>query len=139
MDSRLYSVNSSDDDDLLGNVELVASEMKQIPSIFKYKYRESANYILSVYNPLALEYNELLRQVAAVPNQENLNKLKIIESKLAWLVNIIANLLTSQSYVEMQLSMGQEEIDADLSKKVLELLEKLDYQLELSVYIYIII
>lgn len=111
--------------------------MKQIPSIFRYKYRETANNLLSELNPLSLQYDEVLRQLAAINTQENMFKLKIIESKMAWLVNMIANILTSQSYVEMQLSMGQEDIDADLSKKVFDLLEKLDYQLDLSVYYYI--
>lgn len=107
--------------------------MKQIPSIFRYNYVESANYIIRLFAPLNTKYNEEIIQFAQNPAKDKIIQIRVIEEQLAWLINIVANIITGQSFVEIRLSSGQEKVDADLSKKIFDLLENIDYRLVHSV------
>lgn len=133
--SSVEIIQNNSLDDPLENIDGILSEMKQIPSIFRYNYKTSCKFISSLYKPLLLQYNNGLMDFARMNSNEVEARLRIIQGKLAWLTNIIGAVIAGQSFVISDSSTGDEIVDADLCSCVFSLLESIDYRLTSSVYL----
>jgi exportin-7 len=122
--SRFDSVQAGFPDDLsenpLDNVELLQDQLDCFPYICRFQYERSSMFIINVMEPILQAYTER----AQLQNADNSN-LSVIEAKLSWIVHMIA------AIVKIKQSTGsstdsQEVIDAELSARVLRLINATD-------------
>lgn len=134
--NRLASVEviqNNNLDDPLEHVDNILTEMKQLPSIFRYNYKKSAQFINTIFKPLSLQLNQKLIELARNENNLQLQSdIRIMEGKLAWLINIIGAVIAGQSFVVSDKNTGDEVIDADLCGCAFSVLESIDYRLTYS-------
>lgn len=133
--NRLASVEiiqNNNLDDPLEHIDNILTEMKQLPSIFRYNYKKSAQYINSQFKPLLLKLNQGLIELARNDSIQLQSEIRIIEGKLAWLINIIGAVIAGQSFVISDKNTGDEIVDADLCGCAFSLLDSIDYRLTYS-------
>ncbi|KAK8801931.1 hypothetical protein WA158_006326 [Blastocystis sp. Blastoise] len=129
-----HYVEDSDIDPLTNN-EILSSEMQQLPTIVRFQYSVTSQFIIDSFDPLFNHYTETTRMINSYihNNQPEINKLKrditIMENKLTWLINIISGVITGQCFQEQQIEEKQHEIDAELCKRVFKLLTTINYRL----------
>ncbi|KAL9265012.1 Exportin-7-B-like protein [Drosera capensis] len=120
--SRFDSVQSQDDplENPLDNVELLQDQLDCFPSLCRFQYEACSVYIIKMMEPMLQKYNEIA-QLQAYDNTE----LSIIEAKLAWIIHIIAAIMKIRQCVGCSAD-SQEVIDAELSARVLQLINVTD-------------
>ncbi|GAB2238779.1 hypothetical protein Droror1_Dr00024692 [Drosera rotundifolia] len=120
--SRFDSVQSQDDplENPLDNVELLQDQLDCFPSLCRFQYEACSVYIIKMMEPMLQKYNEIA-QLQAYDNTE----LSIIEAKLAWIIHIIAAIMKIRQCVGSS-AESQEVIDAELSARVLQLINVTD-------------
>ncbi|KAK4797341.1 hypothetical protein SAY86_029667 [Trapa natans] len=122
--SRFDSIQAGFEEDLsenpLDNVELLQDQLDCFPSLCRFQYQSSSLYIIQMMEPILQEYMERSR----LPISDN-NQLSIVEAKLAWIVHIIAAVLKIKQCSGCSLET-QEVLDAELSARVLQLVNVTD-------------
>ncbi|CBI40647.3 hypothetical protein AAG906_015204 [Vitis piasezkii] len=122
--SRFDSVQAGFPDDLsenpLDSVELLQDQLECFPYLCRFQYESSSLYIISVMEPVLQTYTERAR----LQNSDN-SELSVIEAKLAWIVHIIAAILKIKQSTGCSVE-SQEVIDAELSARVLQLINVTD-------------
>ncbi|GAB4851808.1 hypothetical protein Ancab_031207 [Ancistrocladus abbreviatus] len=110
----------SDDlsDETLDNIEMLQDQLDFFPYLCRYQYGTCSTYIMNVMDPILQAYME---GVNFQPVDRS--KLAVIETKLAWMVHIIAAVLKVKQLSGME---PQETIDADLAARVLQLVNVMD-------------
>uniref|UniRef100_A0A2P2M004 Exportin-7 isoform X1 n=3 Tax=Rhizophora mucronata TaxID=61149 RepID=A0A2P2M004_RHIMU len=124
MTSRFDSVQAEFTDDLsdnpLDNVELLQDQLDCFPYLCRFQYESSCFYIINRMEPILQSYTERGR-LQATDN----NELAAIEAKLAWIVHIIAAILKIKQSPGCS-TESQEVLDAELSARVLQLINVMD-------------
>ncbi|PWA74654.1 ARM repeat superfamily protein [Artemisia annua] len=121
--SRFDSVQATAQDDLsenpLDNVELLQDQLDCFPHLCRSQYERSSLFIINIVEPILQLYTESAqRQIS------DKNELAIIEAKLAWIVHIVAAILKIKQCSSS--SDSQEAIDAELSARVLRIINVTD-------------
>ncbi|XP_034692714.1 exportin-7-like isoform X1 [Vitis riparia] len=123
--SRLDSLQDEFSDDLsenlLDNVELLQDQLDCIPHLCRFQYERCSVYILTVMEPILQIYMEEARLQASADGSE----LSLVETKLAWIVHIVAAILKIKQFNSFS-GESQEKIDAELSARVLQLVNVTD-------------
>ncbi|GLT74542.1 hypothetical protein SLA2020_463300 [Shorea laevis] len=122
--SRFNSVQAGFPDDPsenpLDNVELLQDQLDCFPHLCRFQYESSGFYIINIMEPILQSYTEIAR-LQTFANSE----LSIIEAKLAWIVHIIAAILKIKQCTGCSVE-AQEVLDAELSARVLQLINITD-------------
>ncbi|KAJ6307484.1 hypothetical protein OIU76_017307 [Salix suchowensis] len=128
--SRFNSVQDgfTDDEDPLDNVELLQDQLDCFPYLCRFQYQSSSFYIINTMEPILQSYTERARLQTA----DN-NELAVIEAKLSWIVHIIAAILKIKQSTGCSVE-SQEVLDAELSARVLQLINVTDSGLHSQVY-----
>uniref|UniRef100_A0A5B7AV32 Putative exportin-7 isoform X3 n=1 Tax=Davidia involucrata TaxID=16924 RepID=A0A5B7AV32_DAVIN len=130
--SRFDSVQAGFPDDLsenpLDNVELLQDQLDCFPSLCRFQYESSSLYIINIVEPILRTYTER----AQLQTSDN-SELFVLESKLAWVVHIIAAILKIKQCAGCSAD-SQEVLDAELSARVLRLINVTDSGLHCQRY-----
>ncbi|PPR85674.1 hypothetical protein GOBAR_AA35015 [Gossypium barbadense] len=122
--SRFNSVQVGFPDDLsenpLDNVELLQDQLDCFPYLCRFQYESSGSYIINMMEPVLQSYTEKARLQTC-----DKNELSIIEAKLTWVVHIIAAILKIKQCTGCSME-SQEVLDAELSARVLQLINVTD-------------
>ncbi|KAK4771663.1 hypothetical protein SAY87_032195 [Trapa incisa] len=122
--SRFDSIQAGFEEDLsenpLDNIELLHDQLDCFPSLCRFQYQSSSLYIIQMMESILQEYMERSR----LPINDN-NQLSIVEAKLAWIVHIIAAVLKIKQCSGCSMET-QEVLDAELSARVLQLINVTD-------------
>ncbi|KAF8398165.1 hypothetical protein HHK36_017091 [Tetracentron sinense] len=123
--SRFDSVQAGFPDDLsenpLDNVELLQDQLDCFPHLCRFQYERSSLYIIKIVEPILQTYTESARLQTSANN----SKLSVIEAKLSWIVHIISAILKIRQSTSCS-AESQEIIDAELSARVLQLVNVTD-------------
>ncbi|XP_009125626.2 exportin-7 isoform X1 [Brassica rapa] len=131
--SRFNSVQASvpDDDPTdhpLDKVEVLQDELDCFPYLCRFQYERTGTYIINTMEPLLQSYRERAHQQFA-DNSE----LTLIEAKLSWLVHIVAAIVKIKQCSGCSVET-QEVLDAELSARVLQLVNVMDSGLHTQRY-----
>ncbi|KAL2536815.1 ARM repeat superfamily protein [Forsythia ovata] len=122
--SRLDSVQAGLPDDIsehpLDNVDLLQDQLDCFPYLCRFQYESSSMFIINILEPILQVYMER----AQLQTSDN-GELSVVEAKLAWIVHIIAAILKTKQSVGCSME-SQEVIDAELSARVLRLVNVAD-------------
>ncbi|KAK4414267.1 Exportin-7 [Sesamum alatum] len=122
--SRLDSAQAGLPDDIsehpLDNVDLLQDQLDCFPYLCRFQYENSSLFIINVMEPILQIYME-----RAQLQTGDKSELSIVEAKLAWIVHIIAAILKIKQSVGCS-AESQEVIDAELSARVLRLVNVAD-------------
>ncbi|XP_022131541.1 exportin-7 isoform X1 [Momordica charantia] len=122
--SRLNSVQSGLQDDLsenpLDNVEVLQDQLDCFPYLCRFQYETSSLCIINIMEPILRTYTER----AGLQASDN-SELSVIEAKLAWIVHIIAAIVKIKQCTGCSVE-SQEVLDAELSARVLQLINVTD-------------
>jgi len=111
-------------DDPLDNEEQLTEQLDTLPSLCRFQLQESSAYVLSLFEPCAQTYSQLLAVPEPCPADVEA-KMSECEGMLAWLVYIIGTVLGSHLTPSSN-SDAQQLVDAELTAIVLQLLSLLD-------------
>ncbi|GFP93940.1 Ran-binding protein 17 [Phtheirospermum japonicum] len=122
--SRLDSAQAGLPDDIsehpLDNVDLLQDQLDCFPYLCRFQYEKSSLFIINIMEPILQIYME-----RAQLQTGDKSELSIVEAKLAWIVHIIAAILKIKQSVGCS-AESQEVIDAELSARVLRLVNVAD-------------
>ncbi|KAI3445190.1 hypothetical protein Pfo_001855 [Paulownia fortunei] len=122
--SRLDSAQAGLPDDIsehpLDNVDLLQDQLDCFPYLCRFQYENSSLFIINIMEPILQIYMERA-QLQTGDNSE----LSVVEAKLAWIVHIVAAILKIKQSVGCSVE-SQEVIDAELSARVLRLVNVAD-------------
>ncbi|KAL2511701.1 ARM repeat superfamily protein [Abeliophyllum distichum] len=122
--SRLDSVQAGLPDDIsehpLDNVDLLQDQLDCFPYLCRFQYESSSMFIINILEPILQVYMER----AQIQTSDN-GELSVVEAKLAWIVHIIAAIIKTKQSVGCSME-SQEVIDAELSARVLRLVNVAD-------------
>ncbi|XP_057979994.1 uncharacterized protein LOC131165875 isoform X2 [Malania oleifera] len=122
--SRFDSVQAGGSDDPsenpLDNVELLQDQLDCFPSLCRFQYEGSSLFIINIMEPILQAYTE-----RAQLQSSDKSELSVIEAKLTWIVHIIAAILKIKQCSAYS-AESQEVIDAELSARVLQLINITD-------------
>ncbi|XP_023537152.1 exportin-7-like isoform X1 [Cucurbita pepo subsp. pepo] len=122
--SRLNSVQAGLQDDLsenpLDNVEVLQDQLDCFPYLCRFQYETSSLCIINIMEPILRTYTERAR----LQGSDN-NELSVVEAKLAWIVHIIAAIVKIKQCTGCSVE-SQEVLDAELSARVLQLINVTD-------------
>ena len=104
----------------------------------RYQYATVAKSTTDLMDPLLRRMQELLTMQRTRPGDNSMNQeLEVVEEKLAWLVYFVSAMLGGQSigyYSYTSAKPGGHELtDADLSRRVLQLLNAIDMRISSTV------
>ncbi|KAI8143944.1 hypothetical protein BJV82DRAFT_683294 [Fennellomyces sp. T-0311] len=110
-------------DDPLETEESLVDTLGMLGHIARCKYEESSAALVAIFDPIAVQYQELIAQArSGMTSGESFKEaLEVIETKFAWLVYIIAAFIGSRPAF-----LSSEELDAidgELTTKVLQLMD----------------
>ncbi|XWS57087.1 hypothetical protein CRYUN_Cryun09bG0141600 [Craigia yunnanensis] len=122
--SRFNSVQAGFPDDLsenpVDNVELLQDQLDCFPYLCRFQYERSGLYIINMMEPILQSYTERARLQTS-----DKNELFVIEAQLTWIVYIIAAILKIKQCTGCSME-SQEVLDAELSARVLQLINVTD-------------
>ncbi|XP_002871199.2 exportin-7 isoform X2 [Arabidopsis lyrata subsp. lyrata] len=122
--SRFNSVQASVPDDPtdhpLDKVEVLQDELDCFPYLCRFQYERTGTYIINTMEPLLQSYTER-GQLQFADNSE----LALIEAKLSWIVHIVAAIVKIKQCSGCSVET-QEMLDAELSARVLRLVNVMD-------------
>uniref|UniRef100_A0A803LT89 Importin N-terminal domain-containing protein n=1 Tax=Chenopodium quinoa TaxID=63459 RepID=A0A803LT89_CHEQI len=121
--SRFDSVQAGFSDDLLegplDKAELMQDQLKFFPYLFRFQCESCSTYLINAMDPLLQEYMDGTKLQEYVSS----SNVVLTETKLAWMVHIVGAILSVKQYTGCT---SNEVIDADLSARVLQLINFMD-------------
>ncbi|XP_038886031.1 exportin-7 isoform X4 [Benincasa hispida] len=118
--SRLNSVQDDLSENPLDNVEVLQDQLDCFPYLCRFQYETSSLCIINIMEPTLRTYTERAR----LQGSDN-SELSVIEGKLAWVVHIIAAIVKIKQCTGCSVE-SQEVLDAELSARVLQLINITD-------------
>ncbi|XP_018511240.1 exportin-7-B isoform X2 [Brassica rapa] len=130
--SRFDSVQANVPDDPtehpLDKVEVLQDELDGFPYLCRFQYERIGMYIINTMEPLLQSYTER-GKLQFADNSE----LALIEAKLSWIVHIVAAIVKIKQCSGCSMET-QEVLDAELSSRVLRLIDVMDSGLHIQRY-----
>ncbi|KAM7259237.1 hypothetical protein ACFE04_014978 [Oxalis oulophora] len=119
--SRLVSLQSDQlSENYLDDAANLQDQIESFPSLCRHQYQSCCTHILNIMDPLLQMYKE----VANLQNFVDNNELSVVETKLAWIVHIIAAMIKDKN---ISVSRESHQVcDAELSARVLQLINVTD-------------
>ncbi|KAI8069371.1 armadillo-type protein [Gongronella butleri] len=109
-------------DDPLDDEEALVESLIMLGKIARLQYENSSSVLLSVFDPIAVEYQELVAQMRLGAVTEQLkNALDVIETKFAWLTYFASVFVGSRPAYAT--SDEVDAVDGEVTAKVLQLME----------------
>mmetsp|Transcript_45192 Transcript_45192/g.94800 ORF Transcript_45192/g.94800 Transcript_45192/m.94800 type:complete len:1112 (+) Transcript_45192:332-3667(+) len=108
-------------------------QLDRLPTICRFQYSSVANILVEKFDPLLNKYRELMGHLMssstenAPPNVAQ--QVAILEGQLTWLTYIVGSIVGGHSWSSSRIGNGEETLDANLSKRVLQLAQGMDYRL----------
>lgn len=118
----------------LEDAVLIREQMERLPILVRFQYNELGNYILGIFEPLVASYQSAMTladnqlQANSMVAQDLQAQIDVIEGKLTWLVHMCAALVGAFQWSEATRD-GEETMDANISRQVLQLCRGIDYRL----------
>jgi exportin-7 len=151
LEKQVLTVVEAYVESMLGSVEMVINDdyedplddegglkeqLDRLPVICRFQYGAVANIILIKFDHLLNQYRQVLGHLGT-SNTESApadisKQVKIIEGQLTWLTYMIGTIVGGHSWSSAHLSDGDENIDASLSRRTLQLAQIVDYRLTSS-------
>ncbi|ORZ04924.1 armadillo-type protein [Absidia repens] len=121
--TTVESVATRIDEDPLDNEDSLVETLNMIGQISRCKYEPSSNALISIFDPTATQYQELITNASNnMSDPETLkNALEVIETKFAWLVYIAAAFVGNRA--AFLNSDTLDSIDGQITTKVIQLME----------------
>ncbi|XP_038719138.1 exportin-7-like isoform X2 [Tripterygium wilfordii] len=119
-DSFLSKVSDELSEDPLDNPELLQDQLDFFPHLCRFQYESCGTYIIKIMEALMHTYIG----AASLKTLAHGNELSIIEGKLSWMVHIVAAILRTN--YNGTSGESQEIFDAELSARVLQLINVMD-------------
>lgn len=108
-------------------------QMDRLPTICRFQYNSVATIILGKFDPLMEKYRELMSHLMTSSTdsapQNVAQQVNIIEGQLTWLTYICGAIVGGHSWSSSRIGNGEETLDANLSKRVLQLAQGMDFRL----------
>ena len=125
----LRAGEGADADDPLEDDEQLTEQLDTLPSLCRFQLQQVSTYVVSLFEPSALRYQQGLAQPAAerTGNAQLQLSLAQCEGELAWLVYIIGQVLGSHLTPNAN-AETQQLVDGELTSIVLQLVPLLDHQ-----------
>mmetsp|Transcript_22610 Transcript_22610/g.49084 ORF Transcript_22610/g.49084 Transcript_22610/m.49084 type:complete len:1118 (-) Transcript_22610:1693-5046(-) len=141
VDSMLGSVETvlqSDGalDDPLDDDGSLKEQLDRLPVICRFQYGPIASFILSKFDPLLATYRELANLLGtsattSAPSDVQ-QRAAIVEGQLTWLTYMVGTIVGGHSWSSAHMGDGDETIDANLSRRALQLSQGIEYRLTSS-------
>ena len=96
-------------EDVFGDLNL-EEQSRHIPTLARLSYPEAAEFIKSIYDPVVLNYQQIVQNLNSMTNKD---QLILLEAQLALLVYVISSLISAQPLPGTN-PEEQEALDADL-------------------------
>ena len=150
LEKQVLTVVESYIDSMLGSVEMVMNsdgafddpleddgslkeQLDRLPVICRFQYGPVGNKLLSKFDPLLNQYQEVLSHVGSVSSDnappDIARRISIIEGQLTWLTYMVGTIVGGHSWSSAHMGDGEEAIDASLSRRVLQLAQMIDFRL----------
>jgi exportin-7 len=108
--------------DPLENEDSAIETLNMLGQIAHCRYEISSNALINIFNPITVEYQDLINQINNQASLESFKEaLEIIETKFAWLVYIMAAFVGNRS--AFLNSEDLDKIDSEITTKVLQLMD----------------
>lgn len=111
-------------------------QMDRLPVICRFQYAAVAQMILSKFDPLLAQYQDLTSRMGNNPTSTAPNdvqqRVAIIEGQLTWLTYMVGAIVGGHSWSSAHIGEGEETIDASLSRRALQLAQGMDFRLKNS-------
>ncbi|ORZ07865.1 armadillo-type protein [Absidia repens] len=108
-------------DDPLENEESLVDTLSMLGKIARCQYQDSSAILVSVFDPIAMEYQEWMSQAGMISMEAFKETLDVIEAKFAWLVYFAAVFIGNRpSFLN---SDDNDDVDGKITTKVLQLME----------------
>ena len=122
----LVSDDSAELDDPLDDEEQLSEQLETVPSLCRFQLESLSTYVLTLFEPCAALYQQLLARPAAERTSRELQlRLAQSEGELAWLVYLIGTVLGSHLTPSCN-SETHQLIDGELACVVLQLIPLID-------------
>ena len=109
-------------DDPLENEEAFIETLNMLGQIAHCQYEASSTALLSLFDPITVQYQDLINQATTMSNPDSFREaLEIVETKFAWLVYIMASFVGNRS--AFLNSEDLDKIDSEITTKVLQLMD----------------
>ncbi|KAI9285764.1 armadillo-type protein [Umbelopsis sp. AD052] len=109
-------------DDPLDNEDALMENLDMLANIARCKYQESASTVISIFEPIAANFEDLVSRInsGGAHTEELKQAILVTQTKFAWLVYIIGSFLSART---TYLSSDElDEIDGLLTTKVVQLI-----------------
>jgi len=120
-------------DDPLEDDGSLKEQLDRLPVICRFQYGPVGNKILSKFDPLLSQYQEMLNLVGSSSTAnapaDIAQRISITEGQLTWLTYMVGTIVGGHSWSSAHMGDGEEAIDASLSRRVLQLAQMVDYRL----------
>eukprot|EP00611_Tribonema_gayanum_P000066 TRINITY_DN1003_c0_g1_i5.p1 TRINITY_DN1003_c0_g1~~TRINITY_DN1003_c0_g1_i5.p1 ORF type:complete len:1118 (+),score=547.47 TRINITY_DN1003_c0_g1_i5:341-3694(+) len=118
-------------DDPLDDEGSLKEQLDRLPVIGRFEYASLATFILAIFDPLLVQYNEAIQHAGAGHAQSPalLQRLATLEGQLTWLVYICGALVGGYSWSDATSQDGEEAIDASLCRRMFQLAQGVDFRL----------
>lgn len=128
-------------DDDLEDQDRVEEQLEQLPGVCRYQYRVVASGLTEIFDSVQDTYMHRTSSIrtlrtmgaaGAVPDENALMELRACEHKTAWIVYMISAIIGGQSFGSSSTDPEHVNIDADLCRRVLTLMEHVEMQTSTS-------
>jgi len=120
-------------DDPLEDDGSLMEQMDRLPTICRFQYNSVATMILAKFDPLMVKYRELMSHLMTSSTESApsnvARQVNVVEGQLTWLTYICGAIVGGHSWSSSRIGNGEETLDANLSKRVLQLAQGMDFRL----------
>ncbi|KAF7819180.1 exportin-7-like isoform X1 [Senna tora] len=124
--SRFDSLQSEQSDELgenpLDNVEVLQDQLDFFPYLCRFQYESCSTYLMKIVEPIIQSYMKEASLLVSIDSFE----ISIIEAKLAWFTHIVAAILKIKQISGFSSGESHELLDAEISARVLQLINITD-------------
>jgi len=103
-------------EDPLDDEDSVMIELELVANIARCMYAETSTFLLQMFDPLALQYQQRVQQ-GAIRDPITKKQLEMLEGQITWLIYVIAKVIGGRG--QYQTADEYDLIDGELSSKVL--------------------
>lgn len=130
----VHIVDASDGslDDPLDDEGALKEQLERLPVLCRFKYPEIAQFIVEGFDTTIARYREVIERqessnMISQQQEQHDAKRSAIERQLAWLAYVVASVVSGVSYSSLPSGEGEELLDANLSRRVFDLAQLVDY------------
>lgn len=129
MSVHLVDASDGSIDDPLDDEGALKEQLERLPVLCRFRYQEIAQFVIEGFDTTTARYRDVLGRGAQSPTRNSQMGVdrSAIERQLAWLAYVIAAIIGGVSWNQLPLSEGEETLDANLSRRIFDLSQLVDY------------